>query len=114
MDSEDLEGMKVSELKILCKEKGLRVTGNKSELIERIQQSSPNPKRVARDTTMDSDIDNAIDRLLDRHDRRKSKSAPKDTTETPETSIVEAEIIEEEVCRWVAGSSSKFLMKSEK
>ena len=96
VDSEDLEGMKVSELKILCKEKGLRVTGNKSELIERIQQSSPNPKRVARDTTMDSDIDNAIDRLLDRHDRRKSKSAPKDTTETPETSIVEAEIIEEE------------------
>ncbi|DAC12275.1 MAG TPA: hypothetical protein D7H73_04885, partial [Candidatus Poseidoniales archaeon] len=96
MDSEVLEGMKVSELKILCKEKGLRVTGNKSELIERIQQSSSNSKSVNRDTTMDADIDNAIDRLLDRHDRRKPESVLKDAPEALETSIVEAEIIEEE------------------
>ena len=73
MDFDVLEGMKVSELKILCKEKGLRVTGNKSELIERIQQFGSSSKTVNKDTIMDSDIDNAIDRLLDRHDRRKSK-----------------------------------------
>ena len=78
MDSEVLESMKVSELKILCKEKGLRVTGNKSELIERIQQSSPSSKPVNKDTAMDADIDNAIDRLLDRHDRRKPNPVPKD------------------------------------
>ena len=53
MDSEVLESMKVSELKILCKEKGLRVTGNKSELIERIQQSNPNSKLAAKDMAMD-------------------------------------------------------------
>ena len=96
MDSEVLESMKVSELKILCKEKGLRVTGNKSELIERIQQSSPSSKPVNKDTPMDAEIDNAIDRLLDRHDRRKPKPVPKDAPEALEPSIVEAELIEEE------------------
>ena len=96
MDSEVLEGMKVSELKILCKEKGLRVTGNKSELIERIQQSSSNSKSVNNDTTMDADIDNAIDRLLDRHDRRKPETVHKEPPEALVTPIVEAEIIEEE------------------
>lgn len=95
MDSEVLESMKVSELKILCKEKGLRVTGNKSELIERIQQSSPSSKPVNKDTVMDADIDNAIDRLLDRHDRRKPNLALKDAPEALEPSIVEAELIEE-------------------
>lgn len=97
MDFEALEGMKVSELKILCKEKGLRVTGNKSELIERIQHFSANSKTINKNTIMDSDIDNAIDRLLDRHDRRKSKPARKNIFEAPEPPIVEAEIIEEEI-----------------
>lgn len=97
MDFDVLEGMKVSELKILCKEKGLRVTGNKSELIERIQQFGSSSKTVNKDTIMDSDIDNAIDRLLDRHDRRKSKPPRKNIFEAPEPPIVEAEIIEEEV-----------------
>ena len=73
MDFDVLEGMKVSELKILCKEKDYESQGNKSELIERIQQFGSSSKTVNKDTIMDSDIDNAIDRLLDRHDRRKSK-----------------------------------------
>ena len=97
MDSEVLESKKVSELKILCKEMGLRVTGNKSELIERIQQSSPSSKPVNKDTAMDADIDNAIDRLLDRHDRRKPNPVPKDAPEALQPSVVEAELIEAEL-----------------
>ncbi len=108
MDSEVLESMKVSELKILCKEKGLRVTGNKSELIERIQQSNPNSKLAAKDMAMDADIDNAIDKLLDRHDRRKPMSASMDAPDVPESSIVEAELIEEE--EPVLGESAKELI----
>ena len=40
MDHEALNDMKASELKIMCKGMGLRVSGSKSELINRIIEAS--------------------------------------------------------------------------
>jgi len=71
MDRDSLSSMKVSQLRILCKDKGLLVSGNKEALITRILEdsgisaslttSSDSKKELAKD-----DRDAAIDRLLAR------------------------------------------------
>ena len=65
MDHEALRDMKVSELKIMCKGMGLRVSGSKSELISRIMDASIRKEEDA----SKSSIDDAINALLDRHDK---------------------------------------------
>ena len=39
MDQDDLNALKASELKMMCKERGLRVSGTKSELIGRLMEN---------------------------------------------------------------------------
>ena len=87
MDHEALNDMKASELKIMCKGMGLRVSGNKSELINRIIEAS----EPARKEESVPSMDQAIDALLDRHD----KSTKEKKTEKKPHEIMEAEIVED-------------------
>ena len=87
MDHEALNDMKASELKIMCKGMGLRVSGSKSELINRIIEAS----EPARKEESVPSMDQAIDALLDRHD----KSTKEKKTETKTHEIMDAEIVED-------------------
>ena len=85
MDHEALNGMKASELKIMCKGMGLRVSGSKSELIKRIIEASDPSKKQESIPSMDQ----AIDALLDRHDRSTSERK----TEKKIQTVMDAELV---------------------
>ena len=87
MDHEALNGMKASELKIMCKGMGLRVSGSKSELIKRIIEASEPSKKQESIPSMDQ----AIDALLDRHDRSTSERK----TEKKLQTVMDAELVED-------------------
>ena len=61
--------MKVSELRTLCKEKGLLISGKKEELISRLlgeKVSEKSPETKVTTSSSEQDKDDAIDRLLSR------------------------------------------------
>ena len=69
LDRDSLSAMKVSELRELCKENGLFVSGNKTELIDRLlgeESSSPIAEPSKKLPTSDEGRGDAIDRLLAR------------------------------------------------
>lgn len=75
MDRDSLSGMKVSELRQMCKQNGLLVSGNKDELIGRLLGEAPAPTTVAPASKPSKSTapvhsggerDDAIDRLIAR------------------------------------------------
>ena len=105
MDHEALRDMKVSELKIMCKGMGLRVSGSKSELISRIMDASIRKEEDA----SKSSIDDAINALLDRHD----KHIIEEGIETAQQEVLEAEIVMETVSESNAPESDFLLLEDE-
>ena len=116
MDRDSLYSMKVSQLRILCKEKRLLVSGNKEALIARILEDSG----ISVDSTASSDSkqertkgdrDAAIDRLLARVEGGESNekelptppppstpdSVSVDLEQLPESDVVEAEVFEADI-----------------
>ena len=69
LDRDSLSAMKVSELRELCKENGLFVSWNKTELIDRLlgeESTSPIAEPSKKLPTSDEGRGDAIDRLLAR------------------------------------------------
>ena len=107
LDRDSLSSMKVSELRTLCKEKGLLISGKKEELIsrllgEKIPESPPESKIIS--SSSEQDKDDAIDRLLSRFESG-GEGEPEevvaetepDTAEILEVDVMEADIFEAEI-----------------
>ncbi len=93
MDQDDLNALKASELKMMCKERGLRVSGTKSELIGRLMEN----QHQIENGPINESLDAAVDALLERHGKKetkKIKTYPEPTQKDDEMPI-EAELLEE-------------------
>ena len=93
MDQDDLNALKASELKMMCKERGLRVSGTKSELIGRLMEN----QHQIENGPINESLDAAVDALLERHGKKetkKIKTYPEPTQKDDEIPI-EAELLEE-------------------
>lgn len=66
--SEEYEDMTVSELKALLKEKGLKVGGNKSELIARLSESDGSTEEVVEESVEEEVEDDSDDKDYDSFD----------------------------------------------
>ena len=97
-DRDTLSSMKVSELRQMCSEQGLLVSGKKDELINRLL-GLPDAAKSAPAASLPrspEDIDDAIDRLIS----RVSGEAPSEDEpepEEPEEEVLEAEILDAEM-----------------
>ena len=114
---DSLSKLKVSELREICKNSELLISGNKAELIVRILENSSENQEdkelfleediVEMDKTQTPvietkgktrsprDIDDAIDRLISRVDGKESINIPPE--EIPKNDVMEAEILEAEI-----------------
>ena len=114
---DSLSKLKVSELREICKNSELLISGNKAELIVRILENSSENQEdkelfleediVEMDKTQSPvietkgktrsprDIDDAIDRLISRVDGKESINIP--PQEIPKNDVMEAEILEAEI-----------------
>ncbi|MED5231077.1 MAG: SAP domain-containing protein [Candidatus Thermoplasmatota archaeon] len=97
LDRDSLSSMKVSELRSLCKEKGLLVSGKKEELVtrllgEKVVKKSPETKVTK--SSSEQEKDDAIDRLLS---RLESGGAGEPLDEPVESEPIPAEVLEAEV-----------------
>ena len=114
---DSLSKLKVSELREICKNSELLISGNKAELIVRILENSSKNQEdkelfleediVEMDKTQSPvietkgktrsprDIDDAIDRLISRVDGKESINIPPE--EIPKNDVMEAEILEAEI-----------------
>ena len=96
-----LSTMKVSELRQLCSDHGLLVSGKKHELVDRLlgREAPPveTPKVVAESKS--EDIDDAIDKLIARvsGDEPAEPEPELEPEPEPEEVVIEAEIIEDEI-----------------
>jgi hypothetical protein len=107
LDRDSLSSMKVSELRTLCKEKGLLISGKKEELIsrllgEKIPESPPETKVIP--SSSEQDKDDAIDRLLSRFESGGEGEAEEvaveiepEPVEILEAEVMEADIVEAEI-----------------
>ncbi len=107
LDRDSLSSMKVSELRTLCKEKGVLISGNKEELISRLlgdkmPESPPEIKVIS--SSSEQDKDDAIDRLLSRFESGGEGGPQEVAVETePETveilkqEVMEADLIQAEI-----------------
>ena len=102
LDRDSLSSMKVSELRTLCKEKGLLISGKKEELIsrllgEKMPESPPETKVIS--SSSEQDKDDAIDRLLSRFESGGDEEPQEVVVETePEpVEILEAEVMEADI-----------------
>ena len=132
MDRDSLSSMKVSQLRILCKEKRLLVSGNKEALIDRILEDSG----ISVDSTASSDSkqertkgdrDAAIDRLLARVEGGESNeeelttppppstpdSVSVDLEQLPESDVVEAEVFEADIIEEKASETESLILDEE-
>ena len=129
---DSLSKMKVSELRDICKNSQLLISGNKSELIVRILENSlPNQEDkelfLEEDTIEENeiqhpiienkekirsskDIDDAIDRLISRIDGKDSITI--ESAETPKNEVMEAEILEAEIFEEPTSAVEKTIEKS--
>ena len=97
LDRDSLSTMKVSELRSLCKEKGLLISGKKEELIARLlgeKATSISSESKVNSSSSEKDKDDAIDRLLSRIE---SGGAGEPLEEVVESAPIPAEVIEAEV-----------------
>ena len=97
LDRDSLSTMKVSELRSLCKEKGLLISGKKEELIARLlgeKATSISSESKVNSSSSEKDKDDAIDRLLSRIE---SRGAGEPLEEVVESAPIPAEVIEAEV-----------------
>lgn len=129
---DSLSKLKVSELREICKNSELLISGNKAELIVRIlENSSVNQEDkelfleediVEMDKTQTPvietkgktrsprDIDDAIDRLISRVDGKESINIPPE--EIPKNDVMEAEILEAEIFEVPAPSVDEMVGES--
>ena len=107
LDRDSLSSMKVSELRALCKEKGLLVSGKKEELISRLlgkEVTKKSPETKVTSASLEHGKDDAIDRLLARFEAggavMPEDEAPEPAVESEEVlevEVIEAEIVEAEI-----------------
>ena len=107
LDRDSLSSMKVSELRALCKEKGLLVSGKKEELISRLlgkEVTKKSPETKVASASLEHGKDDAIDRLLARFEAggavMPEDEAPEPAVESEEVlevEVIEAEIVEAEI-----------------
>ena len=107
LDRDSLSSMKVSELRTLCKEKGVLISGNKEELISRLlgdkmPESPPETKVIS--SSSEQDKDDAIDRLLSRFEsggeggpQEVAVETEPETVEILEQEVMEADLIQAEI-----------------
>ncbi len=102
LDRDSLSTMKVSELRSLCKEKGLLISGKKEELIARLLgdkgPASTSENKVT-SSSSEQDKDDAIDRLLSRIESGGAGEPLEEVVEsapTPEE-VIEAEVFEADI-----------------
>ena len=102
LDRDSLSTMKVSELRSLCKEKGLLISGKKEELIARLlgdkAPASTSENKVT-SSSSEQDKDDAIDRLLSRIESGGAGEPLEEVVEsapTPEE-VIEAEVMEADI-----------------
>jgi len=105
-DRDTLSAMKLSELRQLCSDRGLLVSGKKHDLVDRLLGLEATldeaPETVT--TRISEDMDDAIDRLIarvsgDEPAEPKEESEPEPEEEAIEAEIVEAELAEPEEIR---------------
>ena len=107
LDRDSLSSMKVSELRALCKEKGLLVSGKKGELVSRLlgkEVTKKSPETKVASASLEHGKDDAIDRLLARFETggagMPEDEAPEPAVESEEVlevEVIEAEIVEAEI-----------------
>ena len=102
LDRDSLSTMKVSELRSLCKEKGLLISGKKEELIARLlgeKAISISSESKVNSSSSEKDKDDAIDRLLSRIESGGAGEPLEEVVEsapTPEE-VIEAEVFEADI-----------------
>ncbi len=102
LDRDSLSTMKVSELRSLCKEKGLLISGKKEELIARLlgdKAPASTSENKVNSSRSEQDKDDAIDRLLSRIESGGAGEPLEEVVEsapTPEE-VIEAEVIEADI-----------------
>ncbi len=92
--------MKVSELRTLCKEKGLLISGKKEELISRLlgeKVSEKSPETKVTTSSSEQDKDDAIDRLLSRIESGGGGEPLDETVEPEPVEVLEAEVMEADI-----------------
>ena len=108
MDRDSLSSMKVSELRLLCKDNGLMISGNKDELISRLlgaNEAEKSSKNILDSSNSEQEKDDAIDRLLSRIDSGSSTQSIEDEAEDsnePEE-VLEAEVMEADIVETKTG-----------
>ncbi|DAC65894.1 TPA: hypothetical protein HA325_04190, partial [Candidatus Thalassarchaeaceae archaeon] len=102
LDRDALSAMKVSELRELCKENGLFVSGKKTDLIDRLlgeESVSPIAKPSKKLPTSDEGRGDAIDRLLARVESGGGgmPDSEPEINEDSEPDVLEAEVFEADI-----------------
>ena len=102
LDRDSLSTMKVSQLRSLCKEKGLLISGKKEELIARLLgETAPasTSENKLTSSSSEQDKDDAIDRLLSRIESGGAGEPLEEVVESTPTSaeVIEAEVIEADI-----------------
>ena len=102
LDRDSLSTMKVSELRSLCKEKGLLISGKKEELIARLlgeKATSISSESKVNSSSSEKDKDDAIDRLLSRIESGGAGEPLEEVVESAPTpaEVIEAEVIEADI-----------------
>ena len=100
LDRDSLSSMKVSELRTLCKEKGLLISGKKEELISRLlgqkaSEKSPETKLIT--SSSPQDTDEAIHRLLSRIESGGGGEPLDEPVELEPVEVLEAEVMEADI-----------------
>ena len=104
LDRDSLSSMKVSELRLLCKDNGLMISGNKDELISRLlgaNEAEKSSKNILDSSNSEQEKDDAIDRLLSRIESGSGTQSIEDEAEDSnepeevlEAVVMEAYIVE--------------------
>ena len=98
---DELSSMRVSELRQMCSDRGLLVSGKKDVLINRLLGSEEPEADAAEESSPESEnIDHAIDKMLARVRGEESEEEPEaeeEPEEVTEPESIEAEIIEAEI-----------------
>ena len=102
LDRDSLSTMKVSQLRSLCKEKGLLISGKKEELIARLlgeKAPASTSENKLTSSSSEQDKDDAIDRLLSRIESGGAGEPLEEVVESTPTSaeVIEAEVIEADI-----------------